>query len=400
MKKALYIFLALTLFILGGCRGRHVVSCPPIPYVDSILTSPHMREHALLVSCTGERVNADIAVIDSPERCVLLSETFMSSDVFDNVDGSAAADGLPDFAGERIASIMDDRYIPYSGYIGGREADLREIAVRAFMASLDTVCRLAAYDADGRSHKPSAKAVVLSSPLMAVYGRSDIDTLIRSFGVDIPVFSPVTSMISAAVSEGRHPVNIAVLASPEVSRSRVYQRVFSEMMKGRGDTVSVCKVICEPVAGGDSAGVSHHADILRSVLDTCRAAGMRVDALLIDDYAVSVPELERICHELVSSDDEADIARKQSLAADFRIIDPRMSIVSDCFKSFREKNIFTHNIAYPVASAYITSPESAHFSIMDFDESSLPDGVYEILTDMAPKTHKSYVQNQHFAGGN
>ena len=109
---------------------------------------------------------------------------------------------------------------------------------------------------------------------------------------------------------------------------------------------------------------------------------------------------EYYCMADIVSDDEADIARKQSLAADFRIIDPRMSIVSDCFKSFREKNIFTHNIAYPVASAYITSPESAHFSIMDFDESSLPDGVYEILTDMAPKTHKSYVQNQHFAGGN
>jgi len=402
MRKALLILLSISLVILGGCKGGQIAPRPTIAYVNAILTDPHSHESLVLSSCADKKINADIATIDTPERCLLLSEAFMESDSFDNVDGSAAVDGLPDFAGERIASLMDDRYVPYQSYLDGREDELREIAVRSFISALDTVCCLAAFDKEGRSQKPSSKAVVLSSSLMAAYGRFDIDTLVASTGADIQIFSPVNSMISELLDESASPVNAIVLASSDVIRSGAYQTVFSEMTAAKGDTLSKCILFAEPDYVVDSMGVEQpHADLLRSLLDSCRASGLsHVNALMVDDYSVSVAALEELLSSVLSSTDEADVIRRQVLARNFKISDPRKSVVSDCYRTFRNKNLFTHNIAYPIASAYITSPESSQFMLMDFDESSLPDGTHELMMDMAPKTHKSYVQNQHFAGGN
>lgn len=272
MRKALLILLSISLVILGGCKGGQIAPRPTIAYVNAILADPHSHESLVLSSCADKKINADIAIIDTPERCLLLSEAFMESDSFDNVDGSAAVDGLPDFAGERIASLMDDRYAPYQNYLDGREDELREIAVRSFISALDTVCCLAAFDKEGRSQKPSSKAVVLSSSLMAAYGRFDIDTLVASTGADIRIFSPVNSMISELLDESASPVNAIVLASSDVIRSGAYQTVFSEMTAAKGDTLSKCILFAEPEYVVDSMGVEQpHADLLRSLLDSCRA---------------------------------------------------------------------------------------------------------------------------------
>lgn len=400
MRKALQLLPAMLLVILAGCTGGQPASRPVIAYVDSILANPGIREFSLMSSAPD--IYSDISIIDSPERCLLLSETFMSMDIFDNVDGSPSEDGIPDFAGERIASLMDDRYTPYSKHLRNGEEALREIAVRSLIAAMDTVCCLAAFDRDGRSHKPASKAVVLSSPLMAAYGMFDVDTLISVTGSAVKVFSPVTSMISEAFEASVAPVNVLVLASPDVITSGAYQTVFSEMAAQKGDTISKCALFPLPAESHDSlATVSSGLDTFRSLVDSCRSRGIsHVGALLVDDYSISVSQLEELYASVISSDEEDDLKRRQVLAREFRIVDPRKAVAADCYRSFRQQNLFTHNIAYPIASAYITSPESDHFALMDFDESSLPDGAHELMLDMAPKTHRSYVQNQHFAGGN
>lgn len=400
MRKALKILLILPLAIIGGCGRQKVSPCPPIPYVDSVVVSTHIHEHGILSSLTGTPQDGDIAIFDTPERCLLLSESFMTADFADNVDGSPVCDWLPDFAGERIAAIIDDRYIPYSRYLGGKETSLREIAVRGFISAMDTVCAMAAFDAASRSRKPRAKAIVLSSAFMAAYGRYDIDTLMRSFKMDIPVFSPVNSMIAEAVDTKSNPSDILVLASADVISSGAYQKVFREMMAQRGDTLSRCFLVPAPAAQADSNGICLQTDF-RAALDSCRIHNItHVSSMLVDDYTIPVEELNGILDDILSSDDEADVLRRQVVAKDFSIIDPRRSVVTDCYRTFRRKNLFTHNIAYPVASAYITSPESESFMLMDFDESLLPDTLHDFMSDMAPKTHKSYVQNQHFTGGN
>lgn len=400
MKKAVNMLVALALVVSGGCERQRNASFVPIKYVDSIVVNPHVHEHEVLSFMAGSKPYGDIAIFDTPERCLLLSELFMSVDVADNVDGAALSDWLPDFAGESIASIMDDRYTPYEQYLGGRENELRELAVRGFISAVDTTCSIAAYDAASRSSKPGAKAVILSSPFMAAYGRRDIDTLMKSLGVSILVFSPVTSMLSEAFEMKTGSTNLLVLASDEVISSGAYQSVFEEMRTQRADSLTKCLLVSDAVFGADSNGVRNPVDGFRSLLDSCKSNNLsHVGALLVDDYSVSVPEINEALISIQSSGEEADILRRQVLSKGFRIIDPRMSLVTDCYRTFRNRNLFTHNIAYPVASAYITSPESATFKLMDFDDSLLPDSLHDLLLDMAPKTHSSYVQNQHFAGG-
>lgn len=401
MRKSLFIAPVIALAVFSSCRSRQTVSRPPIALVDSILANPHSRDYGIISSASAFGQNSDIAIIDAPDRCLLLSESFMSADFHDNVNGAEASDGLPDFAGESIVSVMDDRYTPYGQYLGGREDQLREIAVRSFIATLDTVCSLAAFDMEGRSRKPSAKAVILSSSVMSACGRYDLDTLLAGVGVDVPVFSPVNSMLGQALSGVNSSVNVVVIASSEVIASGAYQSAFSDMMSPKGDTLSRCVLFTEPVSARDTSETASEIDLFRSVADSCRLSGLsHVNALLIDDYSVSVSRIWSQYQSVLSSDEESDMVRRQLFDRDFKIIDPRKSVVCDCYRALRQKNSFTHNIAYPTASAYITSPDSDVFTLMDFDEASLPDGVHALMLDMAPKTHKSYVQNQHFAGGN
>ena len=56
-----------------------------------------MDELHRLASVSG-RVSGCIAIIGSPEESSALSAEFVTCDRFDNIDGSARPDGLPDFA--------------------------------------------------------------------------------------------------------------------------------------------------------------------------------------------------------------------------------------------------------------------------------------------------------------
>ncbi len=71
-----------------------------------------------------------------------------------------------------------------------------------------------------------------------------------------------------------------------------------------------------------------------------------------------------------------------------------------CYRYLREKNLFTHNIVYPIASALVTSPEAKGYMLMDFDLNSLPADMIDRLQVLAPATYKQYVQDQYHARGN
>ena len=75
-------------------------------------------------------------------------------------------------------------------------------------------------------------------------------------------------------------------------------------------------------------------------------------------------------------------------------------MINACYRYLREKNLFTHNIAYPVASAFITSPEAKGYMLADFDINTLPVEMIECLQGVAPTTYKMYVQDQYHARGN
>ena len=116
-----------------------------------------------------------IALIGDPHRCLALSETLMNFDEFDNVDAKRVKDGLPDFSGETVVSVLDFACSPYDSLALTEEGrlSLREITVRNALAALDTSVR--------------CKLLVICSSHLASNGGGDVTDLFDKIGCDVPV---------------------------------------------------------------------------------------------------------------------------------------------------------------------------------------------------------------------
>ena len=101
------LLCVLVTVLLVSCSGHNSVTRQPVPYVSRMLSDTSAAGYRLLHSFDDGDVSGVIAVIGSSEECILMSEKLMTGDDFDNVDGSARPDGLPDFAGETVTSFID-----------------------------------------------------------------------------------------------------------------------------------------------------------------------------------------------------------------------------------------------------------------------------------------------------
>ena len=112
-------------------------------------------------------------------------------------------DGLQDFAGETIVSIMDMTNAPYEPYITtGNKAFLRELNVRNFIMAIQDNCAIGEYDRINSMKKASAKMVIFTSPEFEEFGMFDVDTLCRAAGKNIPILvSPDDASDSLVVAD-------------------------------------------------------------------------------------------------------------------------------------------------------------------------------------------------------
>ena len=180
------LLIGMAIFLVS-CNKKQVSSGIAVPYVARVLGDPSSSGYKALMAADGDDVSGAIALIGSPESCLVLSERFLSGDDFDNIDGRRAPDGLPDFAGETIISYMDAANTPYEGFLThGNELMLREIMVRNLLSALDTLAGAGAYG-DSHINKPAAKMVVVASPIMEEHAKADIDTLLHISGRRIPI---------------------------------------------------------------------------------------------------------------------------------------------------------------------------------------------------------------------
>jgi hypothetical protein len=180
----------LMVALVASCTRSKPSGSATIPYVENILADTTSAEYSLISSFDESDNQGCIAIIGTPEECFSISEELMSSDIFDNIDGRKAPDGLPDFAGETILSIIDEANSPYEGYLKAKNSEyLRELTVREVLASLDSKCDLSPFDQKHATKKPVAKIIILASPIMADYGFFDVDTIFRHADKDIPMIS-------------------------------------------------------------------------------------------------------------------------------------------------------------------------------------------------------------------
>ena len=410
VAAALGCSLALT---LSSCRPKGTPPRPAVQYVRDILTDRSGAEYKAFSAYDPASPDGPVCLVGESVRCLRLSEVLMGCDLYDNVTGALAPDGLPDFAGESILSLFDEANTPYDGYLtASNTAYLRELAVRHVFESLDTVTFISNYDKEGMGRKKPAKMVLLLSPYMAAYGRFDADTLFSCLGKPSPVFAPLDVMLDRVFGAAEGPVNVGVIADSTAIAAGVYETVFEEKTKEFDATGSVC--ICGTAAA--SGG------ILTGFLDAYEAAGYTkpLSALLVDDPAVRtdslLTELDRI---RVEFSDES-LRYGKMLSPGFRILDAGVVAAQECYRRLRESNTFTHNISYPTASALVSYPLSdlpvtsyaadgslapdfkfnrtpssdvETYRLLQYGGRYVPAAVLQMLQDEAPKTYHSYVQN-------
>lgn len=344
----------LLLALLTACQGHTVETRPTVQYVRDILSDKDSPEFALLASNAVPSKTGDIVVIGSSEQCAAVSTQMSVSDVFDNLDASFKPDGLADFAGEYIASIIDDAGGSYASYIEeGRTEQLRENTVRAVISAIDSTYSLTAYDLEGKGRKAPAKVIVLADVQQFVYGKFDVDTLLSSTGCGIKVVCPIETMVSRVIpAEPEGSFNVAVIASPEVRDTTVYQAALAELLPGRD-------VNCYAA----HASAVDASDVVLALLDSYIAKGETrpFDALIVDDYGLTPSAIREGIRRASSLMSAESLTYGKYLSDKFKFACPAEFVSAACYHILREQNIFTHKIALPQSISYktVSRPEGS-----------------------------------------
>lgn len=346
MKRIVPIVL-LAAVLISSCKDVVVSSRPAVRFVEDVLSAPLSRHYLLVSDYDRKDVQGAVAVLGDSARCARISSLLLKADAFDNVDGKIASDGLPDFSGEVISSIADLEHSPYGALIAsGDTLALREYTVRAFLESLDSLYSVGAYDVERLAVKLPAKLTVLASPEAEVYGKFDVDTLVRSVGKDFPVISPVRAMMRSVLESRPVASSVAILSDLDTLSLGVYQALMDEEASAEGYPRGTCYVFKADPTGGDP--------VLSDILDAYAASGgtAPLSAVIIDAGEVDT-DLMKVSVDFVRNENsEMNLRYRQMLTRDFSFIVADDFYVSQTYSTLRERNIFTHNIAYPRAESY------------------------------------------------
>ena len=325
MKK-LMIPIAVLLAAVS-CHDRSPVVRDTIPYVKQIAVDT-VGTFSLVKQYRTAGTKGTIALIGEPDECLLLSRAFMTADFVDNIDGKAVPDRLPDFSGEAFEVVLDNFNAPYLRLASSSPDSLREAAVRNAVMVLDTVAYSNPYDKSSRLRKGNAKVFVLASSLLSEFGRFDIDTLFKMGGREALILSPDEALVDVASRTG---VKHAAAWAPAESRE-------AYLSAAEGIDLTVISP-----SGGDVR--TAFRELLRQYRR--QKPNTVLDAVLLDSFTVSLEDLQAEVEHIHRQITEEDMAFDRILAPRFRFLEPKACLTDACYRLLREKNLFTHNIAYP-----------------------------------------------------
>ena len=332
MKKLVFPLAAILAAV--SCNDRAPVVRDTIPYVKQIAVDT-VGTFSLVKQYRTEGAKGSIALIGEPEECLLLSRAFLTADDVDNIDGKAVPDRLPDFSGETFDVLMDDYNAPYLRLVSSSPDSLREVAVRNIVSALDTAAYSDASDLSSRLRKGSAKVFVLASSVLSGYGRFDIDTLFKMAGREALVLSSDEALIGSAVRAGMK--HVAVWAPAEAQEA---------YLSAATESLDLSVVTPE---GTDIR--TAFRDLLRQYRKT--KPNTVLDAVLLDSFTPDLNELWTEVEHIHRQITEEDMYFDSILAVDFRFLEPKSCLTEACYRLLREKNLFTHNIAYPSARYFL-----------------------------------------------
>jgi len=310
----LFILLAFTLFSLGGCFHDQTSSYDISPSVRSLLADRSMPQWSILNSYHDAAVNGELFIIGTEKECASLSSRFLLSDDYDNVDGTAIPDRLPDFAGERIATVVDPSLANVPQYPDSAAVmAFRDKMVSLFFSTLDTLYCAVRFGFERNANKPRAKVILIPSLKASALIRSDVDTLLKASGA-----------------------SVVMISGSEVLNKELNTRF------GSG-AVSLC---LDTIPSDNTP--------LRAILQNYSASGevKPISALVIMNHSVSTHDIMAECAQIRNGETWDDFELAKLLDDRFVALDPATLTVRDCFRTLRKGNLFTHDIAYPISHSY------------------------------------------------
>lgn len=331
-----------TCLLMAACHERQAPVRDTIPYVKQ-LAADTAGTHSLLASYRSAGTMGSIAVIGEPEAALRLANCLLEADEVDNIDGKARPDRLPDFAGESFDILMDQYNAPYTRMAASSPDSLREVAVRNAVMSVDSVAYSNALDPMSRLPKRRAKVFVLANSLLAEYGQFDIDTLFKMVGREALVLTPVETMLESAAKAGCR--SVAVWA-PQEARS-----AYEHAAKVLAPEMEVTVV--------STTGNGLLRPAFRDMLRIFRSLKPKatLDAVLLDSFTADLEELAAELEHIHRQITEEDMAFDRILTPHFRFIEPNECLTSALYRFLRERNLFTHDIAYPSVRYYQTEED-------------------------------------------
>ena len=327
-----------TCLLLAACHERQAPVRDTIPYVKQLAVDT-AGTYSLLESYRSAGTAGSIAVIGEPVAAWWLATRFLAADEVDNIDGKPRPDRLPDFAGESFDILMDEYNAPYTRMAASSPDSLREIAVRNAVMSIDSVAYSNALDPMSRLRKSRAKVFVLANSLLAEYGQFDIDTLFKMAGREALILTPVETMLETAAKAGCR--SVAVWA-PQEARS-AYEHAALAYPQMNVTVVS-------------TTGNGMLRPAFRDMLRIFRSLKPKetLDAVLLDSFTADLDELTAEQEHIHRQITEEDMAFDRIMTPHFQFIEPNACLTSALYRLLRERNLFTHDIAYPSVRYYQT----------------------------------------------
>jgi len=364
MKKKIISVLSVVLVLcaIGAAiyfitkDDKNALAEPPVKYVQDILNNSACSEQVLLRKYASPDRSGAIYVIGTKRLCDSLLASFLNSESFDNIDGRPSPDGLKDFAGETICSVVN--FSDFDGLNSSSDdSALRELAVRNVLVSIDTLCYASPYDPSGIGRKPSPKLIVLATPYVSAKGMYDVNTLLSACESRIPLMNPVELMVEDALgSNVKKSLNVGVV---DAYNEGCYAKLL-----------------------GPSASCVQYKSLskdnpLVDFLDRYIADGNKnpLDVLMVNDPELDVDAMRNTVAGITSIMNEASLTYGNLLASDFRIIDARETVTAAAYALCRKQNLFTHYISQPRSLEFMVIPrekESRNLMFMQYNERFIP----------------------------
>lgn len=350
-KLLLLLSLVLPTFMVS-CMNREAGDSLSIPYVREVLSDTTSLTYRIIADGCPDRRDGTIAVVGQEFDVFSVARELVNCDYFDNVDGHMRPDGLPDFAGETISMICDNANEPYQGYLdNNNENYLKELSVKNFISAVDTTCALNPFDRKTNIHKTGSKIVILASSYSSAFGYDDVMRLVKSAGSDIAVISPVHSMFNYAVRKHSEKGCFGVWTTQKELGAGIYSIVKADLEKIYPglEYDAFCPVYAESLK-----------DRILSFLEMYKEAGKEkvLDAVIVDEAGLKADDLNGTLQEMISKNDGTMMKYIDMVSENFEFIDARRTVVADCIAYLRDRNLFTHKVAYPALAMYTTVPAS------------------------------------------